>query len=185
MAIDQPPDAAGEDGVLPCGRSRADVWDHAATGNLDEHERDCPYCREAAGAYEPLRRATTELAARPVRPPARLVSGVMRAIRGGLAAGPPVDLPAPAGNRLTVSETAATALLAAAADHARGASVRACRFADPRDPVVVEVTAVLRAGHSAPETAGEIRELVDEAARTMLGLGLDRVDVTFTDLDEA
>ncbi|HEY3686537.1 MAG TPA: hypothetical protein VGL93_26120 [Streptosporangiaceae bacterium] len=179
MAIEPVSDA------LPCGRSRAELWEHAAAGRLDDHERTCPYCQEAAGAYEPVRRAGAELAARPVRPPAGLAAGVMRAIRGQLVPGRPINLPAPAGSRLTVSETAATALLAAAADNAPGVSVRDCRFPDPDDPTSVEVTAVLRAGHTAPESAAEVRALITEAAATMLGLAVDRVDVAITDLDDS
>jgi hypothetical protein len=170
--------------TLPCGRSRADVWEHAAAGRLDDHERTCPYCQEAAGAYEPVRRAGAELATRPVRPPAGLVTGVMRSIRGQLVPGRPIDLPAPVGSRLTVSEAAATALLAAAADDAPGVSVRECRFPDPDDPAAVEVTAVLRPGYTAPESAAEVRALITAAATTMLGLAIDQVDVTITDLDD-
>ena len=177
------PDGADGPGKLACGRDRDQVWDDAAAGALDEHERTCPYCQEAIAAYAPVRRAAAEVAVRPVRPPADLVGGVMRAVRAELRPGRAIDLPAPAGGRLSISETGATTILAAAADQVPGVAVHGCRFTDAGTPETVELTITLRGARPAPETAERLRQTVIDAASAMLGLTLTAVNIEITDIE--
>lgn len=184
MAVDpHRTDGPGGPGALACGRDRGRVWEDAAAGALDEHERTCPYCREAIAAYAPVRRAAAQVAVRPVRPPADLVDGVMRAIRGELLPGRAIDLPAPSGSRLSINETGATAILAAAADQVPGVAIHRCRFSDAATPETVELTITLSGARPAPETAERLRRTVIDAASAMLGLTLTAVNIEITDIE--
>ena len=62
---------------LPCGHDIDQLWDHLTKGTPDEHARSCEYCQAALNEIRPLRTATSELAAEPVRPPADLSGKVM------------------------------------------------------------------------------------------------------------
>ena len=79
---------------LPCGHDIDQLWDHLAKDTPDEHARSCEYCQAALNEIRPLRTATSELAAEPVRPPADLSGKVMAAVRARMAAAPASPCPA-------------------------------------------------------------------------------------------
>ena len=174
---------------LPCGRDIDQLWDHLAKGAPDEHARSCEYCQAALNEIRPLRTATSELAAEPVRPPADLSGKVMAAVRARVAGAPRIALPGPAGNRLFISERAAAFILRAAGDTVDGVRARSCRLTpDPRDLSIstdLKLSISLRLDMPALAAARAVRMAVRTAARAQLGLTLGHIDIDVVDVHAA
>src|SRR5690348_11801870 len=162
------------DDRLPCGHDIDQLWDHLAKGAPDEHARSCEYCQAALNEIRPLRAATSELAAEPVRPPADLSGKVMTAVRARIASAPRIALPGPAGSRLLISERVAAYILRAAGDTVDGVHARSCRLTpDPHDlriPADLRLSISLRVDMPALAVARAVRMAVRTAARAQLGL---------------
>jgi hypothetical protein len=173
---------------LPCGHDIDELWDQLARDVLDEHARSCEYCRAALTEIRPLHTALRVLAAEPVRPPADLHEKVMAAVRGRTAA-PRIALPGPAGNRLVISEHAASVILRAAGDTVDGVRARSCRLPpDARDlstATDLELSISLRFDRPALPAARAVRVALRTAARAQLGLTLGRIDIDVVDVHTA
>jgi len=176
--------AAGD--RLPCGHDIDQLWDHLAKGTPDQHVRSCEYCQAALSEIRPLRTATSELAAEPVRPPADLSGTVMAAVRARIAGAPRIALPGPAGNRLFISEPAAAFILRAAGDTVDGVRARSCRLTPyPHDQSIstdLKLSISLRSDMPALAAARAVRTAVRGAARAQLGLTLGRIDIDVVDV---
>ena len=177
------------DDRLPCGHDIDQLWDHRAKGAPDEHARSCEYCRAALNEIRPLRTATSELAAEPVRPPADLSSKVMAAVCARIASAPRIALPGTAGNRLFISERAAAFILRAAGDTVDGVRARSCQLTpDPHELSIstdLKLSISLRFGMPALAAARAVRMAVRAAARAQLGLTLGRIDIDVVDVHAA
>ncbi|HZB30951.1 MAG TPA: hypothetical protein VE465_12380 [Streptosporangiaceae bacterium] len=167
---------------LACGRRRDTLYDHLAADALDEHELSCPHCRRAAADLAPVHRATVLLRDEPADPPAGFVEVLMARIRAEARRRHRLPLPADPPMRLSISEHAAAAVLAIAADEVSGVTVRGCRFPDPDDPTHVEIAIALSYATPAPQTAERVRRRIRTAARNHLGLDLRTIDITVEDL---
>jgi hypothetical protein len=177
------------DDRLPCGHDIDQLWDQLAKGTPNEHARSCEYCQAALNEIRPLRMATSELAAEPVRPPADLSGKVMAAVRARIATAPRIALPGPAGNRLFISERAAAFILRAAGDTVDGVRARSCRITpdahDMSTPTDLRLSISLRFGMPALAAARAVRMAVRTAARAQLGLTLGRIDIDVVDVHAA
>ena len=57
--------------LLPCGQDAAILWEHVATGELNEHELECEHCQAASAGFIALLEVTgefTEADVVPARP---------------------------------------------------------------------------------------------------------------------
>ncbi len=173
-------------GRLPCGHDIDQLWDDLADSTLDEHARGCEYCQAALTEIRPLRAATSELAAEPVRPPADLSARVMAVIRARIPSAPRIALSGPAGIRLSISEHAAAIVLRAAGDTVDGVRARSCRLTpvarDMCNSAGLRLTISIRYGLPALAAARAVRVAVRNAARAQLGLPLDHIDIEVVDI---
>jgi hypothetical protein len=173
-------------GRLPCGHDVDKLWDDLAGSRLDEHARGCEYCQTALTQIRPLRAATSELAAEPVRPPADLSGRVMAVIGGRIPPAPQIALTGPAGIRLSISERAAAIVLRAAGDTVEGVRARSCRLTPPAcdmdTSAALRLTISIRYGLPAFAAARAVRVAVRNAARAQLGLPLDTIDIEVVDI---
>lgn len=175
---------------LPCGHHIDQLWDHLATGAApDEHARSCEHCQAALNEVRPLRTATSQLAAEPVRPPADLSGSVMAAVRARTAGAPRIALPGLTGNRLFISERAAAFILRAAGDTVDGVRTRSCRLTpdahDMSTAADLKLSISLRFNMPALAAARAVRKTVRTAARAQLGLTLGRIDIDVVDVHAA
>ena len=171
---------------LPCGRDIDQLWDHLVRDAPDEHARSCEHCQAALTEIRPLHTAISALAAEPVRPPADLRAKVMAAVRARMAAAPRIALPAPAGNRLVISEHAAAIILRAAGDTVDGVRARSCRLPpdahDMSTDTDLKLSISLRFDMPVLAAARAVRVAVRTAARAQLGLTLGRIDIDVVDV---
>jgi hypothetical protein len=174
---------------LPCGHDIDQLWDHLVRGAPDEHARSCEHCQAALTEIRPLHTAISALAAEPVRPPADLRAKVMAAVRARMAAAPRIALPAPAGNRLVISEHAAAIILRAAGDTVDGVRARSCRLPpdahDMSTDTDLKLSISLRFDMPVLAAARAVRVAVRAAARAQLGLTLGRIDIDVVDVHTA
>jgi hypothetical protein len=190
---------------LACGRNAATVWDDAETGHLDEHERTCPYCQAVAADADRLAHDAAWLAAEPIEPPASLLDRVMSVVHAELRSDY-LPLPSREGPA-RLDRAAAAAVLRQAADAMTGVRARSCQITSPgqhppptpeeekEDPelgaatgepsgAVVAISITVVFGADLPSTAARVQQLVATAADRLLGLPVDRVDVTVVDIFE-
>lgn len=173
------------DDRLPCGRYVGQLWDILSENSPGEHSRRCPHCQAALAKIRPVAEVISQLAAEPISPPADLASNVMNAIRARIHRNHRVPLPAPAGMRLDIRQQAAIAILRAAADRVDGVRARSCqliRAAASEALTGVHLTISVRYGTPADERAAAVRATVRAAARSQLGLALDTINITVTDI---
>ncbi len=178
MAMNQPDDR------LACGRRLDAVYDDALAGALDDHERSCPHCQEAAHGLAPVRRAAGLLRAESPEPRAGFVEAVMARVRAEPRRSRDLRLPADPPLRLAIREHAASALLSIAATAVTGVRVRRCRFPDPDEPGRVLMSVSLTYGDPVTATATRIRAAVRAAGRDQLGLDLHTVDIEVDDVHD-
>lgn len=173
-------------GCLPCGHDIDQLWDGLADSAMDEHARGCEYCQAALAEIRPLRAATSELAAEPVRPPADLPARVMAVIRARITPAPRIALSGPPGIRLSISEHAAAVVLRAAGDTVDGVRARSCRLTpaarDLSTSAGLMLTISIRYGLPALAAARAVRVAVRNAARAQLGLPLSSIDIEVVDV---
>lgn len=174
---------------LPCGHDIDHLWDQLVRDVPDEHARSCKYCQAALTEIRPLRRATSVLAAEPVRPPADLHATVMAVVRARTSVAPPIALPGPGGNRLFISERAAAIILRAAGDTVDGVRARSCRLPgkahDISTATDLKLSISLRFDMPVLAAARAVRAAVRTAARAQLGLTLGRIDIDVVDVHTA
>lgn len=171
---------------LPCGHDIDQLWDYLVRDVSDEHARSCEHCQAALTEIRPLRTALSALAAEPVRPPTDLYAKVMAAVRAQMVGIPRIALPAPAGNRLVISEHAAAVILRAAGDTVNGVRARSCRLPlDTRDMSTatdLKLSISLRFDVPVLAAARAVRVAVRAAARAQMGLTLGRIDIDVVDV---
>ena len=182
---------------LACGRDAAGVWEDAETGRLDAHEHRCPHCQAVTADAVVLHASTAELAAEPIEPPPALVDRVMSMVRTELRHD---YLPLPARHGpARIEHRSAAAVLRHAVDQMPGVRARSCRITMPDrvevdgaaghddsggDPpgTVVAVSVAMAFGADLPTTAARVQQLILAAADRLLGLPVDRVNVTVVDV---
>lgn len=171
---------------LRCGHHIDQLWDDLTHGTLDDHVRACEHCQAALAQIRPLRTATSELAAQPVRPPADLPGRVIAVVGARRPPAPRIALSGPAGIRLSISERAAAIVLRAAGDTVDGVRARSCRLTptarDMSTSAGLRLTISIRYGLPALAVARAVRAAVRSAARAQLGLPLDRIDIEVVDI---
>jgi len=184
---------------LACGRDAAAVWEDAETGRLDAHAHRCPHCQAVAADAAALHASTVELAAEPIEPPPALVDRVMSMVRTELRHD---YLPLPTRHGpARIEHRPATAVLRHAVDQMPGVRARSCRITTPDrgeqdgsaghddgdvDPpdTVVAISVAVAFGADLPTTAARVQQLILTAADRLLGLPVDRVNVTVVDVFE-
>lgn len=180
MAVNVPGDS------LPCGHHIDQLWQHLVDGTPDLHARRCQFCQAALSQIRPLRTATSELAAEPVRPPADLSGRVMAVVGARIAPAPRIALPGSAGERLSISERAAASILRTAGDTVEGVRARSCQLTPSADGMSdsadLRFSISLRFGMPALAAARAVRMALRAAGRAQLGLTLDRIDIEVADI---
>ncbi|MFG3188043.1 Asp23/Gls24 family envelope stress response protein [Streptomyces omiyaensis] len=179
--------------VLACGRDLAEVWERAALAPADDpHTLACAYCRQAVTDLEHLRAAALPVAP---APPAdldtsALVRRVMEVVR--LELRPGRDLPLGEDDEDSwIYESVAARTLRAAAEEVPGVRAGSCRVTPPgsrtspaRGPVGVRIDITVEYGRDLRSTSRAVRDGLARAARERLGLAVDALDVTVTDLHD-
>ncbi|MGE3813480.1 MAG: Asp23/Gls24 family envelope stress response protein [Candidatus Nanopelagicales bacterium] len=172
---------------LACGRDAAEVWDHAAAGTLDEHERDCPHCRAAAADARGLEAMVGRLAREPLVPPATVVDRVVGAVLAELRPRDLIPLDSPHGPA-ALDTAAAAAVLRGVVDAMAGMRARSCRIARPSTPqgppgpAEVAMTVTARFGVDLASTTARVRQMVMAAGEQALGVPVARVDIEVVDV---
>ncbi len=173
--------------TLPCGHDPLDVADHAATGELDEHERDCPFCQEAVAAAALSARVGARAAAvhDDAEPPHDLVPAVMRSVRTELRTAREIPVPSDDGAAF-VTDHVVTTVLRDALDAADGLVVSSCRVELLAGTGLgVRVEALGRYTDDLPAGAGAARALVVATLQREFGLvATAGVDIAVVDLIE-
>ncbi|MCU1626337.1 MAG: hypothetical protein JWP64_1286 [Pseudonocardia sp.] len=190
MALDAfPPGLSPEDQIEPlaCGRDAADVWDHAADGVPDEHERSCPHCAAAIADARGLDGIVHRMADEVPPPPPSLVDTVMEAVLNTVTAElRPQDLLAlysPAGPA-RLSRPAAARVLRHVVDRMDGMRARSCRIEQDGLALSVAITVTARFGVDLASVTARVRQMVVAAGKQALGTPVARVDITVVDLWE-
>ncbi|MFD3682954.1 hypothetical protein [Streptomyces sp. NPDC058613] len=211
MAMNEPeydPDT-GDDGLLPCGRDLATLWDRwqqGPRGAADPHTADCPHCAPAladlARLRDVVRRDGEETGTGWQADASRLASDVMDVVRLELRPGRTLAL-GDADEDAWIHEAVAARAFRAAAERVPGVGAGSCRVdpepgpgpgpgpasgavsgsgARPRTPARVRIEVTVGAARDLQRTADRIRRQIGEAARQELGMRITSVDVVVTDL---
>ncbi|GHA30453.1 hypothetical protein GCM10010329_62160 [Streptomyces spiroverticillatus] len=187
------PDHAGDDDLLPCGRSLDDVWaDHeGAPGEAPEgHPVDCVHCTAALADLRTLddlvQRTRAEDENTPAPDASALASRVMDLVRLELRPGRSLPL-GEAEEDHWIVETAAARALRDAAETVAGVRAGSCRVAPAagsgvRAPVRVTIEVEAGARRALPELAEAVRSAVAGAADRAIGMRVSEVDVVVVDL---
>lgn len=173
---------------LPCGQDAAELWEHVAAGELDEHELGCPHCQAAAEGFRALREATGDLAEAEAdaAPPRDLTERIMRAVRTERRRDTFLPLAETGLGPIRVAAQAAAVVIRFAADQAPGVAARSCQveqLADEPDGwCAVRLDLTLRYGTDGMAAVARVRELVAAAARELAGFEAARIDITVVDI---
>jgi hypothetical protein len=174
--------------LLACGRDAAQVWDHAAAGDLDEHERGCPHCTAAVADARGLDRVVHRLAAEPLVPPPTVLDRVVGAALAELRPRERLVLVSPHGPA-ALDATAAAAVLRNVVDGMAGMRARSCRIVQPPGdrpaPAEVTMTVVARFGVDLASVTARVRQMVVAAGEQALGVPVARVDIEVVDVFDA
>lgn len=167
---------------LACGRDAAEVWEHAAAGTLDEHERSCPYCGAARAGHDRLGGPAARMAAEPLRPPPSLLGRVTGAAVAGLRPHELLEI----GPDAWLGRPAAQAALRHVVDTADGLRARHCRIEQQgtAGPVRVRLTVTARVGVDLRSVTARARRMVVTAGADTLGVPIAAVDIHVEDLWE-
>lgn len=181
MAVnDGQPDAS----PLACGHDATTVWDRAAEGRCDAHERDCPHCQAVAADQRLLATAVTALAEETLEPPPSLVEQVMSAVLSELRPAGYLPLPTRHG-QARIDRVAAAGVLRHAVDRMPALRVRSCQLhltATGSSTVGVRISVVAQFGVDLLSATARVRQMVFAAARDVLGLPVVTVDVDVVDV---
>ncbi|MER5874232.1 Asp23/Gls24 family envelope stress response protein [Streptomyces sp. NPDC002044] len=201
MAMNEPeyaPDA-GDDGLLPCGRDLATLWDRwqqGPRGAADPHTTDCPHCAPAladlARLRDVVRRDGEETGTGRQADASRLAANIMDVVRLELRPGRTLAL-GDADEDAWIHEAVAARAFRAAAERVPGVRAGSCRVGPepgrepgsgerPRTPARVRIEVTAGAARDLQRTADRIRRQIAEAARQDLGMRITSVDVVVTDL---
>ncbi|GAY12141.1 Asp23/Gls24 family envelope stress response protein [Pseudonocardia sp. N23] len=173
--------------LLACGRDAAEVWDHAAAGTLDEHERDCPHCGAAAADARGLEEMVGHLAGQSLVPPETVVDRVVGAVLAELRPRDLIPLDSPHGPA-ALDAAAAAAVLRGVVDAMAGMRARSCRITRPSapggapGPAEVAMTVTARFGVDLASTTARVRQMVLAAGEQALGVPVARVDIEVVDV---
>ncbi|TCP56916.1 hypothetical protein EV191_101865 [Tamaricihabitans halophyticus] len=188
MAVDQ----SRSGYQLDCGRSLEEVWarlDEVQAGHADEHELGCAHCSTARGSLLALREATAELRADRTEPSLDLVDRIMSAVRANVRrSGAMVELRTDEPGRVEVSEQAVAAVLRYAADAFDGVRARRCRVRtagrapDGATLIDVELAVAVRYAAYEPAVLDRLRERVQVACTSRLGLRLNQLELIVDDI---
>ncbi|MFC8044562.1 anti-sigma factor family protein [Nocardia sp. NPDC057353] len=191
MAVNSAADHEATGYLLPCGRDLEQVWDRldaVDAGLGDEHETHCPHCGTARESLRALRAATAELIAEPEPTPPDLTARIMSAVRAEVRRGRTMPLATPEPGGVEVSERAVAAVLRFAADSVPGVRTRRCRVKpvgvepDGRAAVEVELAFALAVGTPVADVLPVVRERVNAALNSGIGVSVHRMDVLVADL---
>jgi hypothetical protein len=180
--------------VLACGRDATRVWDRAATGRRDAHDRDCPHCQAVAEDQHLLTTASTALADEALEPPPSLVQRVMGAVLAELRPADYLPLPTRHGHA-RIDRIAAAGVLRHAVDQMPQLRVRSCQIhlREPSDTAgamravrsptaQVSISVTARFGVDLLSTTARVRQMIFAAAEDLLGLPVVAVDVNVVDV---
>jgi hypothetical protein len=176
--------------LLACGRDAAKVWDRAATGRVDTHDRDCRHCQAVAEDQRQLATAITALADDMLEPPPSLVERVMGAVLAELRHADYLPLPTRHG-QARIDRVVAAGVLRHAVDQMPALRVRSCQIhltkpadatGSPTARVYISVTARFRA--DLLSATARVRQMIFAAAEDVLGLPVTTVDVDVVDVFE-
>ncbi len=179
--------------LLACGRDAAKVWERAAAGRLNTHDRDCPHCQAVADDQRLLATAVAALADDAVEPPPSLAERVMGAVLAELRPAHYLPLPTRHGHARIDRVTAAW-VLRQAVDQMSALRVRSCQIhltepsdtsAGPGSPTArINVSVTARFGVDLLSAAARVRQMILAAAEDLLGLPVTTVDVAVVDVFE-
>ncbi len=174
--------------LLACGRDAAQVWDHAARSELDEHERGCPHCAAAGADARTLDRLVHRMAAEPLAPPPSVMDQVMGAVLAELRPPDLLSLASPYGPA-RLSRPAAAAVLRHVVDRVGGMQARSCRIAPLAEAggtgptaVLVAMTVTAQFGVDLASVSARVRQLLVAAGEQALGIPVCRVDIDIVDV---
>ncbi|MFP5022185.1 Asp23/Gls24 family envelope stress response protein [Pseudonocardia phyllosphaerae] len=167
---------------LACGRDAADVWEHADSGTLDEHERSCPHCTSARADHDGLSGLVARMAAEPVHPPPSVLEQVVGAVVADLR---PHEL-LTIGPDAWLGRPAAESALRHVVDSMDGLRARRCRVEQERgaEPATVWVTVsvVARFGVDLASVTARVRQMIISAGARTLGVPVAGVDIHVEDV---
>jgi len=185
MAVDHEGGRVDATDLLACGRDAARVWEHAESGELDEHERTCPHCRSTVSDRERLGGLVGRLAAEEIPPPPNLLEQVMTAVVADLRPQDLLDL----GDGSWLARPAAAATLRHVVDSMDGLRARSCRITQEQAPapgepgplhVTVGVTA--RFGVDLASVTARVRQVMLSTGDRAFGVAVRRVDIQVVDV---
>jgi uncharacterized alkaline shock family protein YloU len=180
---------------LACGRWTGPLVEQVAEGRggeLDEHQRTCPYCRAALGEFERLWGPVRAVAAARPRAPESVVEAALRRVRAGSQETEYGRLDSPLGHT-RVAARVVVALARHLAGQVPGVEVALSGLAADGHGTVGEVVPDVRAGVTGGSTAvqitlaaayGQDLQALGERIRTVVArgvreaTGLEPVDVT-------
>ncbi|MER7139354.1 Asp23/Gls24 family envelope stress response protein [Streptomyces sp. NPDC000341] len=190
----RPSQPDGDDELLPCGRSLAEVWDLREQEKHDPHLEGCLHCRRAVDELEVLetsvRRLREQSSTAEAYDARALTHRIMDVVRLELRPGRPLPLGEP-DEDLWIMESAAARTVRAAAETVRGVRAGSCRITLERLPgreaPLIDVRLEIHAPASAPlqDLAEQVRRSVLTAVDSTLGMVLNGIDIRITDLLDA
>jgi RNA polymerase sigma-70 factor, ECF subfamily len=184
-------------GLLACGRDAAKVWDRAAAGRFDTHDRSCPHCQAVAEDERLQATAIATLADEAVEPPPSLLEQVMEAVLSELRPAEYLPLPTRHGHA-RIDRIAAAGILRHAVDQMSALRVRSCQIhligpsgtddtsggvlavSSPTGRVHISVAAWF--GTDLLSATARVRQMIFTAAEDLLGLSVTTVDVDVVDV---
>lgn len=182
MAIEGVDDAY----LLPCGQDAAILWEHVATGELNEHELECEHCQAASAGFIALREATGELTEADVVPPRDLTERIMRAVRIERRRDTFVPVALTQLGPIRIAAQAGAVVVRFAADQAAGVAARSCKVEQvaggPDGWCVIRLEVALRYGVDGMAAVARARELIEAAASELAGFEPARIDITIVDI---
>lgn len=186
MAVDRMGSGAAPVEQLACGRDAARVWEHAETGELDEHERTCPHCLSTTADRERLSGLVGRMAAQEIPPPpTTLLEQVMTAVVAYLRPHDLLDL----GDDGWLSRPAAASALRHVVDGMDGMRARSCRITQGPAPAVgepgpllVTIGVTARFGVDLASVTARVRQVMISTGDRALGMPVERVDIQVVDV---
>ena len=172
--------------LLACGRDAAKVWDRAAAGHVDIHERDCRHCQAVAEDQRLLATAIAALAEANLRSPPLVVERVMDAVLAELRPADYLPLHTRHGHA-RIDRVTAAGVLRHAVDQMSVLRVRSCQIRIPETSdidVRIRVSVSARFGTDLLSAIPRVRQMIIAAAEDLLGLHVAAVDVDVVDVFE-
>lgn len=181
--------------LLACGRDAAKVWERAAAGRPSTHDRACPHCQAVADDQRVLATAVAALVDEAVEPPTSLTERVMGAVLAELRPAHYLPLPTRHGHA-RIDRVTAAGILRHAVAQMSALRVRSCQIQliepsgsdaglEPGSPTVrINVSVTARFGADLLSATARVRQMILAAAKDLLGLPVETVDVEVVDVFE-